>query len=148
MKRLCRFLTVAWLLILSAHTSSFAAESVVLPVEITIEEALRVLREESPRWAAEQAQLGLAQAEVIQAGLIANPSVTYSVLQLAQGANTGAATSHQLTVEQPLLMFGQRGKRILAAQASVTSVSASVAARLAERSRELHHTFVELLGVQ
>lgn len=132
-----------WLAINPAH--SHAAEP---PPELTMDDALRILREESPRWAAERAQLGLADADVIQAGLFSNPSLSYNVLQLALGMNTGAATTHQVTLEQPLLVFGQRGKRLATARAAQVAARAALAARFAERARELHHTFVELLGVQ
>lgn len=136
----------AFLALLFFHAGpSAAAEN---PPEITIEDALRILREESPRWAAERAQLGLAEADVIQAGLVSNPSLSYNVLQLAQGANTGAATTHQVTLEQPLLLFGQRGKRLDAARAAQGAMRAELAARFAERARELHHAFVDLLGAQ
>lgn len=116
--------------------------------EITLEDALRILRQESPRWAAERAQLGLADAEVVQAGLISNPSLSYNLLQLGLGANTGAASTHQVTLEQPLLLFGQRGKRLDAARAGQRAAQADLAARFAERACELHHAFVALLGAQ
>lgn len=134
-----------WLGLAVAPASAHAAEP---PPEINLDDALRILRNESPRWAAELAQLGVAEADVLQAGLWSNPSLSYNVLQLAQGANTGAVTTHQVTLEQPLLLFGQRDKRIEAARAAQGAARAALAARFAEHARELHHTFVELLGAQ
>lgn len=136
------------LLLLMATQPLTAAAQERPPAEITIDEALRILHDESPRWAAERAQLGLAEADVIQAGLWSNPSLNYNLLQLAQGANTGAATTHQLTLELPLLLFGQRGKRLEAARAAQETMRAELAARFVERAREVHHAFVDLLGSQ
>ena len=130
------------------HSGVAIAADSERPTEITIEDALHILQTESPRWAAERAQLGLTEADLIQAALLSNPSVNYNVLQLAKGANTGAATTHQLTVEQPVPLFGQRSARIQAARAAQASAKADLAARFAERARELHHAFVELLGAQ
>lgn len=116
--------------------------------DFDIDDALRILRSESPRWAAEVAQLGVAEADVLQAGVWSNPSLSYNVLQLAQGANTGAVSTHQVILEQPLLIFGQRGKRLEAAHAAQGAARAGLVARFAEHARELHHTFVEILGAQ
>jgi cobalt-zinc-cadmium efflux system outer membrane protein len=140
---LARLVLIVFLI--NADSKSSAAE---LPSEITIEDALRILQTESPRWAAERAQLGLTEAELIQSALFGNPSLTYNVLQLVNGANTGAATTHQLTIEQPVPLFGQRGARMDAAKATQATARADLAARFTERARELHHAFVDLLGAQ
>lgn len=144
----CRCLAVLVGLLSLLPVNSSAAGVAPLPDEITIDDALRILRDESPRWAAERVQLHRAEADVIQAGLWSNPSLSYGLLQLAQGANTGAAATHQLTLELPLLLFGQRGKRLEAARSAQAVAHAELAARFVERAREVHHAFVELLGAQ
>lgn len=143
-------IALAWLIVIVMATTLLdgVGEAKELPSEITIDDALRILRNESPRWAAERAQLGLAEADVVAAGVLSNPTLSYNLLQLGQGANTGAASTHQVTLEQPLLLFGQRGKRIDAAQAAQRALQADLGSRFAERARDLHRTFVDLLGAQ
>lgn len=148
MNRTLPALLVRIILVFLSTSEVATASTAELPAEITIADALRILQTESPRWAAERAQIGLTEAELIQASLIGNPSLHYNVLQLAKGENTGAATTHQLTVEQPVLLFGQRGARIEAAHAAQEAARAQLAARFAEHARDLHHAFVDLLGAQ
>ncbi|TXH26772.1 MAG: TolC family protein [Elusimicrobia bacterium] len=143
-------ITAAWLIgiVIAATLLHRAGEANELSSEITIDDALRILQSESPRWAAERAQLSLAEAEIIAASVLSNPTLSYNLLQLGQVANTGAASTHQVTLEQPLLLFGQRGKRIEAAQAAQRALRADLSARFAERARDLHRVFVDLLGAQ
>src|SRR5262249_10600209 len=79
-----------------------------LPERLTLDQALEILRDRSPRSQAEQARIDVAAAGHVAARVYPNPSVSYGGLALAQGANTGAAWQHQIVLEQPLLFYGQR----------------------------------------
>ena len=57
-----------------------------------------------------QAQV-LGPADRVEAGILPNPSFSYGTQLLAAGVNTGSAVVHELSLEQPLLIFGQRGVR-------------------------------------
>ncbi len=115
---------------------------------VTLDELLHILREQSPRTAADNTRIAVAEAAVIGAGLLPNPSLSYGVLQLVQGANTGAFAQHQATLEVPLLLFGQRGVRRKVAERGVAVARAEAALRFAERALELRQGFATLLASQ
>jgi outer membrane protein, heavy metal efflux system len=115
------------------------------PTEVTIDDVLRLLRERSPRVAAERATLGLAEADVVGAGVHPNPTMDYAGTHLIAGDSTGAVTTHQLALEQPLLLFGQRGTRIEAAKQALLAERARVAAGFAAHALEARQAFAALL---
>ena len=80
-------IALAWLIVIVMATTLLdgVGEAKELPSEITIDDALRILRNESPRWAAERAQQALAEADVVAAGVLSNPTLSYNLLQLGQG---------------------------------------------------------------
>lgn len=119
-----------------------------LPVRITLAQALELLRHRSPRAKAARAQVEVAAAERISARAYPNPTFGYSGLALALGANLGALWEHQLAVEQPILLFGQRRARGRLAEANVNAARARVASELQARSLAVREAFVALLGHQ
>jgi len=66
---------------------------------VTIDDALKLLREQSPQTAADRAQLEVTAAEQITASTLPNPSFAYTGQELLAGKNTGSIGAHQLTVE-------------------------------------------------
>src|SRR5262249_24357391 len=92
---------IVWMLFMSAATAP-------LPESVTLDQVLQLLSEESPRTIAERSEVRIAAADRIDAELWPNPDISYGGTQLARGPNTGTARAHQITMQQPLLLFGQR----------------------------------------
>ncbi|MCK8502810.1 TolC family protein [Myxococcus fulvus] len=146
MKRLVSMWGLCWAL---TSVGARAEESAAVPPEvITLPQALELLSKDSPWMAAEKARVDVAQTERIAAGLLPNPSFNYGGQRLLHGANTGSSMSHQFTVEQPLLLFGQRGVRRELAERSVAAEKARVTASLAERELAVREAFAALLSSQ
>ncbi len=119
-----------------------------LPQTLTLTDALELLRTRSPRTQAEQARLEVAAAARLESSVYPNPSLSYGALLLARGVNTGARRQHEIVVEQPLLLFGQRGARGRVAELSVRAERARVEASLAERELAVRQAFAALLSRQ
>jgi len=64
------------------------------------------------------------------------------------GLSTGAVTEHQVVVEQPLLIFGQRSARIDAADLNVAAETGRIATDLAGRRLQVRQAFATLLSRQ
>src|SRR5690606_9091294 len=143
--------TAALSVALVLFASGVRAESLpppALPSKITLADALELLRNRSPRTRAEQARLEVASAARLEASVYPNPSLSYGALLLARGANTGARRQHEIVVEQPLLLFGQRGARGRVAELSIRAERARIAASLAERELAVRQAFAALLARQ
>src|SRR4051812_20898571 len=83
-----------------------------LPATGTLADVLRLAEERSPRTIASRAEARAVAADRITAATLPNPSVSYGGVHLLSGLSTGAVTQHQIVVEQPVLMFGQRRARV------------------------------------
>jgi outer membrane protein, heavy metal efflux system len=119
-----------------------------LPESLTLARALELLRDESPYARAEQARVDVVATERVAAGIYPNPSLSYGGLALAHGANTGTEWQHQIVVEQPLLLFGQRKAREDVADLGVRAEQARVSASLADRALEVRQAFATLVASQ
>jgi cobalt-zinc-cadmium efflux system outer membrane protein len=121
-----------------------------LPTAVTIDEVLRLLRERSPRIAAERAQVDAAVADVITADTLPNPSISYGSSNQLGGKHTMFDGNHQQqsVIEAPLLIAGQRAARRKAAELDVQTVRARVQARYAELAQQGWQIFVKLLTGQ
>jgi cobalt-zinc-cadmium efflux system outer membrane protein len=131
-----------------AATPPQAAPGQPLPATVTIDDVMRLLDERSPRTAADRASIDVAAADRITAHTLPNPSVSYGGVHLVSGLSTGAATQHQVVVEQPLLIFGQRNAREQAADLNVAAERARVADELAQRRLAVRQAFATLLSRQ
>lgn len=118
-----------------------------LPESLTLDQALEILRDQSPRSIAEQARIHVAASERVAARVYPNPSVSYGAVALAQGANTGAAWQHQIVLEQPILLGHRRVRRDLA-DLNVGVERTRVSANLDERSLAVRQAFATLLARQ
>jgi outer membrane protein, heavy metal efflux system len=126
-----------------------AAPAAEAPGEaVTLDDVFRLLREKSPRTAAERTRIDLAAAETVAARVYPNPEVDYSSVHLTSGTNTGAADVRTLTAGEPLLIFGQRGQRRLQADLELHAVESDVAADAAARQRLARSQFTALLANQ
>jgi cobalt-zinc-cadmium efflux system outer membrane protein len=137
---------LAGLLMLAAAGGASAQSA--LPTNVTIDDVLRLLNERSPRTAADRATIDVASADRITARTYPNPNVSYGAVHLVSGLSTGATTQHQLVVDEPLLIFGQRQARLGAADLNVTVEQAKVADTLSVRRLQVRQAFATLLSRQ
>jgi hypothetical protein len=81
---------LALILVLVASTASltYVARASELPETVTIDELLQLLRERSPRLAAERAQIDVAAADLIAAEVLPNPSISYGSTNVVDGKKT------------------------------------------------------------
>lgn len=115
---------------------------------VTLAQLLQMLRDHSPSTAVRQAEVAVAQADVVAAGASPNPTLSYSTLLGVHDPSYVNGTQHLITLAQPLLIGGQRGARRAAAQAGVKAASAQAGAELAAACFEIRKTFVNLLAAQ
>lgn len=113
-----------------------------LPDTLNLPALLRLVAERSPRLAAERVAVDAAQADRVAAGVLPNPTVSYGRLRPAGGANTmfDGSRQQQAGIELPLLIAGQRGARVEAADQGVLGAQARVGvagSELALRAAEL-----------
>lgn len=139
---------LGFLLLAAAVRPAVAGQADGLPTRVTLVQVLQLLDQRSPRTIAERARVDIVAAERITATTLPNPSVSYGGLQLVSGANTGAATAHQVVVDQPLLLYGLRGTRHDVAELNVSTERARVDVALAERTLEVRQAFVALVARQ
>src|SRR5256885_5906898 len=121
---------IAILLAVSAmSTASVQAQepASALPERLTLPILLRLVAERSPRLAVEQVAIDTAEAERITAGALPNPTVSYGRFT-PSGARTlfDGSQQQQATVDLPLLIGGQRGARIEAAEQGLLATRARV----------------------
>src|SRR5713226_8197972 len=103
---------------LSAASLRAQEPASALPERLTLPILLRLVAERSPRLAVEQVAIDTAEAERITAGALLNPSVSYGRFTPSGGARTlfNGSQQQQTTLDLPLLIGGQRGARIEAAE--------------------------------
>lgn len=115
---------------------------------VDVGEVLRLLLQHHPELAARRTALEIAESDVVAAGLLPNPTVEYGGLVAVTGPNTIDGSQHVMTVEQPLLLAGQRAVRQSAASARVDSAAAEIEAFAAELALNARRRFTELLAAQ
>lgn len=138
---------------LASTIGSFARaqdQNAAPPERLTLPVLLRLVAERSPRLAVEQVAIDAAEADRITAGALPNPTVSYGRFKPSGGANTlfDGSRQQQATVDFPLLIAGQRGARIEAAEKGMLATRARVGLagnELALRAAEL---FVGLQAAQ
>jgi outer membrane protein, heavy metal efflux system len=141
------------LLMLRGHIA-FSAEIEIkqdLPKVVSIGQLLQIVREKSPRYALARTQIEKAQAEVVAAGVLPNPKVSYGRYDQAGGRyNTqfDGPSQQNITLEVPILIAGQRGARKVAAERRVEVSEADVEIEYTHLIRETWRLFVQLLAGQ
>lgn len=121
------------------------------PVPVTLGELLDIVREKSPRFAVILQRIEAARAEVVAAGVLPNPTVSYGRYDLVGGSRNTmfeGNVQEQVTMEMPLLIAGQRGARIEAAEKGVSAAEADIEAEYAALVHETRRLFVKLLAGQ
>jgi outer membrane protein, heavy metal efflux system len=119
-----------------------------LPASVTLAEVLSLVRERNPQLAAEATRVDAARASLVQARLLPNPEVDYEGAFHAYGDNPLDGTEHELLIEQPLLLFGQRKVRTRAAELELALARAELDEAAAPIIFAAREAFVELLAHQ
>ena len=129
---------IAFVLLLSS-LDVFSQE---LPEKLTLSALLRLVAERSPRLAVDRVGVDAAEADLVTAGALPNPSISYGRSRPSGGASTVFEGSRQVQagIDFPLLIAGQRGARVEAAEQGVMGARARVGltgSELALRAAEL-----------
>jgi len=119
-----------------------AAHSQDLPEFLTLPVLLRLVAERSPRLAVERVGIASAEADLLTAGALPNPTVSYGRARASSGSSTvfDGNRQQQAGVEFPLLIAGQRAARVETAEQGVLGARARVGlagSELALRAAEL-----------
>jgi cobalt-zinc-cadmium efflux system outer membrane protein len=126
----------------SAQRATPAAQSLSLP------ELLRLVLSQSPRLKAQRAGVAVAAAERRGAELLPNPTLAYDGLVGLHEPAYVNGTQHQVSVSQPLLVWGQREQRRRAAESGIKAASAAADLERAELARQVREGFAELLAAR
>lgn len=120
-----------------------------LPDRVDLMTVLSLARDASPRLALERQGVAVAQAERRTAGAYPNPTVTYSgSRQPGQQTNFGSRRAHDISVDLPLLLGGQRSARVKAAERGIEAAMARAAASGNALAAEAGAAYVALLVAQ
>ncbi|HTF15883.1 MAG TPA: TolC family protein [Burkholderiales bacterium] len=135
---------------LSATSLRAQEPASALPERLTLPVLLRLVAERSPRLAVEQTAIDTAEAERISAGAFPNPTVSYGRFAPSGGAKTmfDGSQQQQATVDLPLLIGGQRGARIEAAEQGLLATRARVGLAGNELALRAADLFVGLQAAQ
>lgn len=120
-----------------------------LPQEVDLSTVLGFARDASLAVALEQSQMDATSAERLDAAALPNPTLSYNrARQPGRLTNFDSDRAQDWTIEQPLLLGGQRGARINAAGRAVDAASARVALTRHEVASEAAAAHVALLLAQ
>jgi cobalt-zinc-cadmium efflux system outer membrane protein len=111
---------------------------------LSLEEMFELLRQKSPRYEARKADVDVAKAELAEARLLPNPSLTLAVLVLNSGFNQNGVGTYYANATVPLLIGGQRRMRMKAARVGVRAAEAGLAADFHSLAHEARALYVEL----
>ena len=136
---------------LASHAPAWAQDSKpALPDRVTLPILLRLVAERSPRLALEQVAIDAAEAERITAGARPNPTISYGRLTPSGGGRTlfDGSSQQQTNLDLPLLIGGQRGARIEAAEQGLLAARARVGLAGNELALRAADLFVGLQAAQ
>lgn len=142
------------LLQLTTPTLSCADETVVnkdLPQDISLRRLLQLVKEKSPRYALANVRIESAEADIVAADVLPNPTISYGRYDQAAGrAGTqfDGPSQQAVTVEVPLLIAGQRAARHKAAERKVDAVVTNVEAERNQLLGDAWRLFVHLQTAQ
>ncbi|ATG90189.1 TolC family protein [Methylomonas koyamae] len=131
------------------HSAPACAQTVEpLPERVTMAQLLAITRDRSPRFAALAQRLEAADAEIVAAGVLPNPKLSYGRNDLLTRQNTmyDGHVQQQVLLEMPVMIAGQRGARVEAAAKSELAAAAAIEAEFAELLREEWGLFVKQLA--
>ncbi|HEY2774222.1 MAG TPA: TolC family protein [Candidatus Binatia bacterium] len=109
---------------------------------------MQYLSSESLRAAEIASRLAIAEADVLDARKLPNPTVSYQGTTTISGTDTIGDTIHAVSAGAPILLFGQRRARIDAALARRSASAADIADARLELVRAGRRAFAELLAAE
>jgi cobalt-zinc-cadmium efflux system outer membrane protein len=116
--------------------------------EVTADQAVALYRAHSPRLAANRAAIEVTAADLEDAAIYPNPTLSLSTTNIAQGQDTFGHSQETLGLDLPILIGGQRGQRERAAQARIAAARARVDAEQAKAELEIRRRWNALFGAQ
>ena len=122
-----------------------------LPEQLDLATLLRLVAERSPRLAVERVSIEAAEADRITAGALPNPTISYGSSRPSGGAANSVISGNrqqQAGIDLPVLIAGQRGARVEAAEQGVLGARARVAQAGAEMALRAAELFIGLQAAQ
>lgn len=138
-------------MLIAAALPAMAAEPPLeLPPEsVDLATVLTLARGASPRLELERKQIALAQAQRTTAGAYPNPSVSFErARQPGELTNFSSKVARQWSVQQPILLPGQRSSRVRAADLGIDAARSRLAATANDLTADAGAAYVELLQAQ
>jgi cobalt-zinc-cadmium efflux system outer membrane protein len=135
--------------IVAVLAAVFLSSASAADTPLTLNDVVRLLGDRNPRIRAEREAIAAARADRRTAAAYPNPK-----LGLNHQEPTGQQTlftgerQEQISIEQPILIPGQRSSRIAKADADIAAVEAHVAAETANITADACAAFVHLLALQ
>lgn len=132
----------------SNSSKALAQELTVLPETVTIQQLMDITRDKSPHFASLRQRIESANAEVVAAGVLPNPRISYGRYDLLTQQNTmyDGNVQQQVILEVPVLIAGQRGARVEAAEKNVEVTAADIDAEFADLIHQEWGLFVKQLA--
>ena len=118
------------------------------PAEVTADQAVALYRQTSPRLAASRAAIDVTAADLVDASLYPNPTLSINTTNIVQGQDTFGHSQNLVGVDVPILIGGQRGHRTRAAEARIAAKRAEVDVDQARAEIEIRRKFLALLAAQ
>ncbi|GGX35793.1 cytochrome c [Pigmentiphaga litoralis] len=115
-----------------------SARSAPLTADITLQQLLDLVKTYSPSLAAERSTVAMAEADLMAAQTYTNPGVSFTTKRGEQ----------ETTLFQDVPIFGQRGKRIEAAQSGIEAARAKLRLVYANALQDAARDFMSLLVAQ
>ncbi|MCC6917007.1 TolC family protein [Nitrosomonas sp.] len=119
------------------------------PESVDLATVLALARKANPRLVLEQQNIAVARAERRTASAYPNPTVSYSYLRQPNAfTNYEGTKAQEISIEQPLLIAGQRGARIEAAERNISAAQARFDASGNQLAADAGVAFITLLAAQ
>jgi len=144
-----RGLPILGLAVVLAGTPLGAAEPV--PATLTLDEALRLMRQQNPDTLAQELRLRAARGDVVTARMIPNPTLSTGVANLPlgrtnpPGLSAGQTVGAQVGLTEELQLWGRRSARVAAAQGREAQTTAERSDLDRQLSYAVRTAFVDLL---
>ena len=118
------------------------------PREVTLDDSLALLREHSEALLSARSAVDSARADVVDAGVLPNPTLGYSRVPFVNGIPTSGHLQETWQLDLPVYLAGQRHVRRAAARHRLDAAAADARAKEADLAREVRENFVALQAAQ
>lgn len=127
-----------------------AGQETSLPDTVDLAAVVRLVKDASPRFAAERQSVAVAEADRIGAAAYSNPTIGFSQFRPAGGAQTlfEGSRQQQFGIEVPVPLNGQRAARMEAVERGVDAARARVLAGGTAFTADAAGGYIDLLAAQ